>query len=150
MIIKPMSHSSTSCVTLIVKQERRTSEWETACPSVCFLCVVWAHTCMFCYLFVILQTHACPATSGYTGCAWRDKTNACRNMFLDLSACPVNLPYSYSFIGSVKFWFTTVQPACLPSPLSGWLCVHISGSSKMISCFRLASKLLSQPWLSVC
>lgn len=36
--------------------------------------------------------------------------------------------------------------ACLPVFLAFCLCVHISCASKMISCFRLASSPLSQPW----
>lgn len=66
----------------------------------------------------------------------------------DRPSRPINSPYRCSFIGSItKIGFTLL---CPPFSLSGVLCVHISGASEMISCFRLASEPLSTPWLSVC
>ena len=65
----------------------------------------------------------------------------------DQSILPTGVPSSArSKLGSRRLGL----PPCLPVSLPGWRCVHISGASKMISCFHVASKPLSQPWLTVC
>ncbi len=154
-------HSCTCFVTLILKQARRMRMGNSTSLSficACSTCNVWARKCLFCYFFVILQTHSHHPTSYYTGCACWDATHACRSTFTDPSVWPINSPYRCSFVGSVRIGFTPAWPACLPAfllsslsfSLSGWLCVHISCASKMISCFRPASEHLSQRWLSVC
>lgn len=113
---------------------------------------VWARQCAVLRLVCRsshCSSHRCPHTTHYNPCVCRDATRRAHVGTLnDRPSRPINSPYRCSFIGSItKIGFTLL---CPPFSLSGVLCVHISGASEMISCFRLASEPLSTPWLSVC
>lgn len=66
----------------------------------------------------------------------------------DPSVGPINSPHRCSFICAL--WKLGSCRPCLLVSHSGRRCVHISGASKVISCFRVAGEPLSQPRLSVC